>query len=172
MRIASAYCCAIVTILIATATPLRSPAQVPVVGQRAPDFDLELLSGGRASLAQFRGRPVLLNFWATWCKPCSEELPAIIAAYHAHRDGRLAVLAVNLSDQERLRDVRRFIANVQAPFPILLDERGKVRRRYRLIGVPTTVMIDTAGVVQAIYPGPLTRETLRQGLDRILTTPR
>ena len=162
----------VVAVLIAVAIPVRAPGQVPVVGQRAPEFELELLDGGRASLAQFRGRPVLLNFWATWCKPCAEELPAIVAAYLRHRESGLEVLAVNLSDQERARDVRRFVTTLKLPFPVMLDERGRVRRRYHLIGLPTTVMIDSSGVVQAIYPGPLTDQMLRQGLERILASRR
>ena len=98
-------------------------AQTPLVGARAPEFSLEVLGGGRIRLSQFRGRPVLVNFWATWCVPCRTEMPAIIVAYEDHRSAGLVVVAVNLTDQERMREVRRFLDEVTVPFPVLLESR-------------------------------------------------
>jgi thiol-disulfide isomerase/thioredoxin len=90
-------------VLVAMSTLSASLAaqHSPELGRTAPAFSLKLLKGGEASLSQFMGRPVLVNFWATWCKPCRQEMPEIIAAYRAHRGSGLEVLAVNLSDQER-----------------------------------------------------------------------
>ena len=141
-------------------------AQSP--GSAAIDFRLKALAGGTATLAVYRGRPVLLNFWATWCKPCRAEMTDIIAAYEAHRDQDLQVLAINLTDQERMKDVRTFVSELQMPFPVLLDEKGKVRRRYALRGVPTSVFIDSSGVVRVVNPGPITRELIERGLAAIL----
>src|SRR4051812_45465448 len=80
-------------------------AAAPAAAQTtpAPDFTLTTLSRGMVTLSQYRGRPVLLNFWASWCKPCREELPDIIAAYDAHHADSLEVLAINLTDQERIK---------------------------------------------------------------------
>lgn len=144
-------------------------AQHPLeLGQAAPEFGLKLLTGGEAALSQFKGRPVLVNFWATWCKPCRREMPEIIAAYEAHRTHDLEVLAVNLSDQEKMKDVRKFVAEMALPFPVLLDEKGKTRERYRLITVPTSIFIDTDGIVREINAGPISAKALKDGLAKVL----
>ena len=142
-------------------------AQSP--GAAAIDFRLKTLAGGTVSLAEYRGRPLLLNFWATWCKPCRAEMTDIIAAYNVHRDQDLQVLAINLTDQERMKDVRTFVSELQMPFPVLLDEKGKVRKSYALRGVPTSVFIDSSGVVRFVNPGPITRELIERGLAAILS---
>ena len=141
-------------------------AQSP--GAAAIDFRLKTLAGGTVTLAEYRGRPLLLNFWATWCKPCRGEMTDIIAAYNAHKDQALQVLAINLTDQERMKDVRTFVSELQMPFPVLLDEKGKVRKSYALRGVPTSVFIDSSGVVRFVNPGPITRELIERGLAAIL----
>ncbi|HLQ59104.1 MAG TPA: TlpA disulfide reductase family protein [Gemmatimonadales bacterium] len=137
-------------------------------GAAAIDFRLKALAGGTVSLTEYRGRPLLLNFWATWCKPCRAEMTDIIAAYNAHKDQDLQVLAINLTDQERMKDVRAFVNELQMPFPVLLDEKGKVRKSYALRGVPTSVFIDSSGVVRFVNPGPITRELIERGLAAIL----
>jgi cytochrome c biogenesis protein CcmG/thiol:disulfide interchange protein DsbE len=155
-------------VLLALLAPLAVRAQNLEVGQPAPDFGLATLQGGEVHLSQLRDHPVLINFWASWCAPCRTEMPEIVAAYSAHRGAGLEVLAVNLTDQESRSDVRRFVAEMRMAFPVLLDERGRVRRAYQLRGVPTTVFVDTAGIVRAIHPGPLTSEALARGLGSIL----
>jgi peroxiredoxin len=157
--------------LLLLGAPLAPRPHVPQVGQPAPDFDLETLEGGRVRLAEHRGHPVLVNFWASWCKPCSDEMPEIILAYRRLHGAGLEVLAINLTDQERKKDIRRFADQFQLPFPVALDVRGKVRRRYGLIGVPMTVFVDSAGIVRAVNPGPMTTATLNRGLAAILRAP-
>ena len=138
-------------------------------GSTAPDFTLKTLAGDTATLSHFQGRPVFLNFWATWCKPCRSEMEQIASAYRAHVDEGLQVFAIDLTDQERkLNDVRKFVEELQMPFPVLLDEKGKVRKRYALRGVPTSVFIDAGGVVRLVNPGPITSETIQRGLAEIL----
>ena len=78
------------------------------------------------------------------------------------------MLAINLTDQERMRDVRSFVRDLQLPFPVLLDQKGKVRKSYGLRGVPTSVFIDTRGVVRLVNIGPITRENIQRGLAEIL----
>ncbi|MGH2626945.1 MAG: TlpA family protein disulfide reductase [Anaerolineales bacterium] len=143
-------------------------AQGAAVGAPAPDFGLRTLVGDSVRLSALRGRPVLVNFWASWCDPCRSEMPEIAAAYARHRETGLEVLAVNLRDQERERDVRRFVAELALPFPVLLDDKGRTRRRYRLGAIPTSVFIDTAGVIRVVHPGPMTAEVLNRALDEIL----
>lgn len=140
-------------------------------GQSAPDFTLKTLTGDHVRLSDLRGRPVLVNFWASWCKPCATEMPYIVAAYDSLRDRGLTVLAVNLTDQERSKDVRRFVESFKLAFTVLLDERGRVRELYELAAVPTSVFVDSAGVVRRVISGPLTPEMLARGLTMILDAP-
>jgi peroxiredoxin len=161
--------------------PLSSQIPVPVdtitkppleagnrAGLGAPDFTLKTLAGPGASLSDYKGRPVLINFWASWCTPCRSEMPDIVAAYQAHRETGLEVLAINSTDQDGMKDVRKFVAEFSMPFPVLLDEKGRVRRLYALIGIPTSVFIGSDGVVRVVNRGPITKETLEGGLIEIL----
>ncbi|HXI19986.1 MAG TPA: TlpA disulfide reductase family protein, partial [Gemmatimonadales bacterium] len=142
--------------------------QGPRVGEQAPDIVLKTREGTRVRLADLRGRAVVVNFWASWCTPCRTEIPDLMTVYREHADRGLAVLAVNLTDQERRDDIVRFVEGTGMPFPVLLDERGTIRQRYGLIAVPTTVFIDRSGVVRGIHPGPISRQALEDGLETIL----
>jgi len=164
VRLGSQFLC------IAFATLLTAAGRLlpQTLGSPAPEFTLKTLAGGTASLSDYTGRPVFLNFWASWCKPCRGEMSDIIAAYDAHKNEHLQVLAINLTDRERMADARRFADEFQMPFPVLLDEKGKVRKRYALRGVPTSVFIDAQGIVRLVNPGPITGETIQRGLEEIL----
>jgi thiol-disulfide isomerase/thioredoxin len=138
-----------------------------VVGRPSPLFELERLDGGQLALGEFRGRPVVINFWASWCAPCRTEMPDLISARRANT-GLLEILAVNLTDQERRTDVTRFVAELGIPFPVLLDVRGKVRELYSLALLPTTVFVDSGGMVRTVHAGPLTPAALELGLRSII----
>lgn len=145
-------------------------AQTP--GDTAPGFTLKTLDGDTVSLSDFRGHPVLINFWGTWCPPCRDEMPLVVAAFRAHQDARLVVLAVDGRDQETsTRAVRNFVAEFQMPFPVPLDEKGTVRKRYKLRGLPTTVFIGADGVLRAVNIGPLSEAALQLHLGEILPPP-
>ena len=160
--------CTFVLICLALSTPHpRLSSQVP--DSLAPDFILKTLTGDTLRLSDLRGHPVFLNFWASWCKTCRPEMGDIIAAYNAHRPAGLEVLAINLTDQERMRDVRAFVQDLELPFPVLLDQKGKVRRLYALRGVPTSVFVDARGIVRLVNIGPISPETIQRGLNQILS---
>jgi len=149
----------------ASAQPVRQ-------GAPAPEIDLPLLSGGRVQLSKLRGRPVVVSFWGTWCPPCRAEFPELVRAHQAHGPAGLYVLGVNGRDQElSTRDVKRFVDEFSVPFPVALDQRGRSRRAYLIQGLPTTVFVDSAGVVQLIHRGPINREELDRGIATILRSP-
>ena len=157
-------------LLIATAGLLAGAslhAQLP--GTPAPAFTLRTLDGDTARLSDHTGHPILINFWATWCKPCRGEMPLLIEAHHAHQEEGLAILAIDLTDQEgSTRDIRKFHTEFQMPFPVLLDQKGKVRKLYALRGVPTSIFVGPDGVVRAVNQGPVDSAALRQYLTEIL----
>ncbi|HVT38910.1 MAG TPA: TlpA disulfide reductase family protein [Gemmatimonadaceae bacterium] len=147
-------------------------AQQVRAGVRAPDIDFKTLEGTHVRLSGFRGHPVVMTFWGTWCPPCREEFPELVGLYKRQHAAGLEVLAVNLRDQE-LNDgaVRKFVTEFDVPFPVLLDPRGSSRRAYQLVGMPTTVFIDSAGIIQRVHTGPLTAAELRQNVAMIHAVP-
>jgi thiol-disulfide isomerase/thioredoxin len=140
-------------------------------GAGAPEINYKTLDGKRVRLSDFRGRPVVVTFWATWCPPCQEEFPALIAAQKRYGGEGLEVLAVNQLDQERQgeRDVRRFVAEFAVTFPVVLDRQGRSQQRpWQVLAFPTTVFIDSAGVIRRRSQGPLSAGELERGLAEIL----
>jgi thiol-disulfide isomerase/thioredoxin len=138
------------------------------VGTVAPDIDLRTLSGARFQLSALKRHPVVMTFWGTWCPPCREEFPELAEAYRKHHAGGLEIVAVNQRDQElSTTDVQRFVDEFSVPFTVVLDPRGRSRRAYRLIGLPTTVFIDTAGVIRDVVSGPINRARFALGLTTI-----
>lgn len=132
-------------------------------GSPAPDFALVLADGSHLSLSDLRGRPVVINFWATWCGPCRLEMPELMAA--ATADPNLVLLAVNT--QESLDPVAAFAEDFAMTTPVALDAAGDINNLYAVRGLPTTYFIDASGAISAIHPGVLTPPALRERLDAI-----
>ena len=155
----------IVVLALAAST---AGAQRVKLGARAPEIDLATLAGGRVKLSKLRGHPVVVSFWGTWCAPCREEFPELVRAYREHGSAGLYVLGVNGRDQElRTKDVQRFVDEFSVPFDIALDQRGRARKDYRIPWLPTTVFIDTSGVVQRVHFGPISRDDLDRAIALI-----
>jgi thiol-disulfide isomerase/thioredoxin len=143
-------------------------AQNVKAGAPAPEIDLPTLTGGRVQLSKLRGHPIVVSFWGSWCPPCRSEFPELVKLHEAHGADGLLVLGVNGRDQElSTKAVQAFVDEFGVPFPIALDQRGRARRAFRLVGLPTTVFIDSAGVIQQIHRGPISREELDRGLSTI-----
>ena len=133
-------------------------SRVPVVGTLAEDFRLADLDGKPQSLSQYRGKVVLVNFWATWCKPCTTEMPAMQATYEKLKDKGFVVLAVNeLEDDAKVRD---HIKQHGHTFPVLMDRDNKVANQFGVFGLPVSVFIDEQGVVREYVKGGLLTEQL------------
>jgi len=147
----------------------NATGQTPTRGAAAPDIDLPTLTGGRVKLSSLKGHPVVVTFWGTWCPPCREEFPELVAAQKKYRNSGLVVLAVNQRDQElSTKAVEDFVKEFGADFAVALDTRGHARRSFRLVGLPTMVFIDTAGVIQGMHPGPITPADFDTALAVIL----
>ncbi|HEU0169197.1 MAG TPA: TlpA disulfide reductase family protein [Chloroflexota bacterium] len=140
----------------------RAPS-APEVGRPAPEFQLGSLAGPERSLADYRGHPIVLNFWATWCEPCKEEMPALQSAAASRKD--LVILGID--NVEPAVRVKPFVEQYGITFPILLDQDGSVIEQYRIIGMPTSFFVDRAGVLRASYQGALTPDVLSQDLTAI-----
>ena len=144
-------------------------AQAVRIGAPAPDIDLPALAGGRVQLSKLHGHPVVVSFWATWCPPCRAEFPELVRAHVTHSPTGLYVLGVNGRDQElRTKDVQKFVDEFHVPFPVALDERGRSRRAFQIVGLPTTIFIDSGGVVRVIHFGPISAQELDRGIAVIL----
>ena len=140
----------------------------PKQGEPAPDFTLNDLDGKPLRLSSLRGKPVLINFWATWCAPCRAEMPDIVKAYNRYKDNDFVVLSVNIKDDFGPEAVKKFIADYKMTFPVVRDALGEVEQTYRLRGYPTSVFVDRTGKITAVVAGPVTGGTLEARLKEIL----
>ena len=133
------------------------------VGQLAPNFEISTTDGRRVRLSDFRGRPVVVNFFALWCTSCLTEMPEIKAAQEERGLDSFAVLAVNTGEtRERALE---FVDFLEAPFTYGLDTNLVISDAYRVYGLPATVFIDSEGVIQTVYAGYTGRERLDIFLD-------
>ncbi len=138
----------------------------PIVGRAAPAFDLATLDGGRLSLADLRGSPVVLNFWASWCLPCREEAPLLTAAARDFEAQGLRV--VGIVYQDSAESARDFMNRYAQTYPGLLDPEGRTAIDYGVFGIPETFFIDRDGTVRSRQVGPVTEEGMDRRIAEIL----
>ncbi|WP_373228600.1 TlpA disulfide reductase family protein [Cohnella sp.] len=137
------------------------------IGNKAADFTLTTIDGKEVSLSDYRGKRVLLNFWATWCPPCKAEMPHMEKFYKEYQQDDIVVLGVNLTNTEKSSDkVKSFIENRGLTFPILLDKSGAVSDKYKVIAYPTTFIIDSSGIIRDIYQGAISYDTMKQAIQK------
>ncbi|MGE5618840.1 MAG: TlpA family protein disulfide reductase [Sphingomonadaceae bacterium] len=138
----------------------------PRVGNLAPDFSLKGLDGQTVRLSELRGKPVLVNFWATWCPPCRQEMPDLEKVYQRYRDEGVVFLGVN--KEEDAETVRKFVEQNRYSWTFLLDSDGKVGNSYWVSGIPTSYFVDREGIVRDIHIGILNVSLLEAKLGKIL----
>jgi cytochrome c biogenesis protein CcmG/thiol:disulfide interchange protein DsbE len=138
----------------------------PVVGRRAPDFALSSIDGGRVSLAELHGKPVVVNFFATWCLPCKKELPAFQALAAQYADRGLTFLLVDM--QEDPDDVAVFLGDLGVSLPAVVDASGEVGKTYRVRGLPSTFFVGRDGLIKAVQLGELDGRLLEGGISKIV----
>jgi cytochrome c biogenesis protein CcmG, thiol:disulfide interchange protein DsbE len=139
----------------------------PRQGFLAPDFTLPDAQGNPVQLSALRGKPVLLNFWASWCPPCKEEMPAIQRVHSEYPN--LVILAVNTTYQDNEADALAFLQQGGLTFPVVFDRSGESTRLYETRALPTTFFIDRDGIIQeVVVGGPMSEALLRAQADRLL----
>ena len=138
---------------------------VAVVGRPAPRVELPGLRGGRVRLADLRGRPVVLNFWASWCPPCLAEMPEF-QRVHRRLGDRVAFLGVNQRDQAQAAE--RLARSSGVTYPLALDAAGRAFDAFGGLGMPTTVLIGADGTVADIVSGQLDETLLRERIRSVL----
>lgn len=138
----------------------------PQVGHPAPDFTLSTTDGETVTLSELHGKPVLVNFWATWCPPCRAEMPHIQAAYGEYEEAGLVILAMD--QQEPIEEVRLFAEGLGLTFPLVLDTTGQVGTAYLVRALPTSFFIDRDGIIRDKFAGPMTGPILEERLNAIV----
>ncbi len=141
----------IVSISDSAASAASDPGGKLAFGQPAPDFTLKTADGKTVRLSDFRGRPVLINFWATWCAPCLIEMPALEQVYGKYKDQGLVVLAVNQA--ETADKVGQYMQSYGLSFTAVLDTDVAIGRLYRVTGYPTTWLVDREGNLRQLRRG-------------------
>ncbi|MGE7665920.1 peroxiredoxin family protein [Ureibacillus composti] len=139
-------------------------SEVINVNSAAKDFQLKTLDGKTVRLSDLKGKKVLLNFWATWCPPCREEMPELQKYYEELAEkNNVVFLGVNITDQEfGIKTVREFVDYYGLTFPIILDETGDVSMDYEILSIPTTFIINEQGMIVQEINGPVNMEMLHQ----------
>ena len=139
------------------------------IGKSAPDFTLTKLDGTNVKLSDLKGKKVILNFWATWCGPCQQEMPDMEAFYKEHKEN-VEILAINYTPSEKgggEEKVSNFAKEKGITFPILLDKNIDVTTAYKVITIPTSYFIDTKGVIQDKFIGPMTQKEMEKRVAKL-----
>lgn len=145
-----------------------SQTMTPVkVGEVAADFTLTDLNGTEYSLSQFRGQPVMINFFASWCEPCQEEAPHLQAFEEQYGD-RVKLILINRAEPAVLAE--EFVREYGLTSLVLLDENHQVSKRYGIVGQPETLIIDEQGVLKYHQLGPMTTEHMVQLVEQVTAT--
>lgn len=139
------------------------------INEFAPDFELENLAGEKVKLSDYKGKKVILNFWATWCPPCRVEMPFMQNYYEEYKDSsNVEILAVNMTKIERgdkLENVQKFVDENSLTFPILMDKDGEIMDLYRVRAYPTTYILNTEGMVTDRVVSSLDEKIMKELID-------
>lgn len=151
------------------AQPTAQPGEEPPKLE-AMDFTVYDADGNEVHLSDYFGKPIVLNFWASWCGPCKHEMPAFDAA-HQELDGKVQFLMVNITDgqKETLETAAEFISKNSYTLPVFFDTEGEAAYTYAAYALPTSYFIDAEGYIIAQARGAIDAETLQIGIDMIYT---
>ena len=152
------------TAVVVTQLLVRRAEPVRTLGQPAPPLALPDLSGRTVDLSSLRGKVVAVNFWASWCGPCQEELPALAEVWRAHRGRCFELLGV--AEESGREDVAAMARGI--PYPVLLDARAAALRPWGVSAYPRTFLIDAEGKLRQVFPGALGQRELTEAIRPLL----
>lgn len=139
-----------------------------LLAAKAPDFSLQDADGRTVSFSSFKGKVILLNFWATWCPPCKAEMPSMNRLYNSLKKRGLEIIAV--SSDLSLSNITDFLAKNRVDFPVLHDEKKTVTLQYKVFSMPTTLLIDRSGAIVEKFYGEYdwTEPEVRNKIEKLL----
>lgn len=163
-----------VVVLLALSVFVGGAAKAQTVGSDAPDFSADDTQGQKVSLSGLKGKVVLIDFWASWCGPCKQEMPFLVELYKAYKDKGLEIVAINLDTQEK--NMQHFITQLSSSpefkltFKIIHDPKAQIGGKYKLEGMPSTFLIDRQGRIRYRYTGfhPSKKENYKSDLEQLL----
>jgi peroxiredoxin len=161
----------VVLVIIVAASVILTKKQdtAPEVGHVAPNFTLTTLAGQTLNLAQFRGKPVYLNFFASWCPPCQFETPDVEKMYKKYGN-KITFIGVNLAFNDTVPRLKKFLKTYGVTYPVLLDKSGSVTKTYKVMAIPTSFFIKSNGVIMYHYLGALIAPQMQTEFNKLLAS--
>jgi peroxiredoxin len=158
------------------AAPAAGPAEAPQaaieakpeIGYKAPDFSLKTLDGQTVSLSNLKGKPALLNYWATWCVPCKEELPLLNQLSQVYGASGLQILTIDAIEQDSVDKVQALVSELGLTLPVLLDQEDQFHSAYDQLFFPTTYFIDADGIIRYIKLGSAPEAEMRSNVEKLI----
>ena len=145
----------------------RSDADTAIqVGEQAPDFELESLEGQLVRLSALQGKPVVINFWATWCTPCRKEMPHFERVYDEYREMGLEFYAINVGESKVA--VSDFMERLGVDLPVLIDAEETAQTDYKILPLPATFFIDREGMIRGVYQFQMSQQQIEAEVQRLL----
>ncbi|MFD0682007.1 MULTISPECIES: redoxin domain-containing protein [unclassified Paenibacillus] len=135
------------------------------IGTKAPDFTVTGLDGQMHDLSQYKGKPLIINFWGTFCPPCVREMPALQSQYDKWKDQNVQIVGMNLNESPVT--VKAYLQQYNITLPILLDN-DVIRKKYKVFSYPTTFYIDANGIIQDIFVGEMSENDVSTRINRLL----
>lgn len=150
----------VITEVNTEAPSASEPQEGFLPGNKAIDFELKNLAGETVRLSDYKGKTVVLNFFASWCPPCQVEMPHINRVYETMKDQDVVIIGVNLTQQDNMDDLKKLLEENSITFPIVLDEKSVVATSYAIRSIPVNVVINAEGIVTEYAIGAVNEETL------------
>ncbi len=147
-------------------TPVTGRSGFTRIGKPAPEFKLSLFQGGEVDLASYRGRPIVINFWASWCVPCRQEAPILERLWRSYREKGVQFIGVDIQDSEA--DSLRYLREFDITYPNGLDADGRITVDYGVIGIPVTFFINREGIVERRWVGAVSEARMTEWVQELV----
>lgn len=148
--------------------PDQAATEKPQVHLKAPSFTLPSWQGKTLSIADAEGKPLVINFWASWCGPCKDEIPVLNSLYQKHHN-QFQLYGVNLTDTDTMGAMKAFMRDYEITYPVLLDKKGKVQNMYNVNAFPTTYLINADGTIVKKMKGFAGGDRLKEEIKALIS---